>query len=376
MSKYRPNALTVTLEPIKSCNINCRYCYCNNDLGTTMECAELDFILQSLHEYVSATGFQEIHLIWHGGEPLLAGFDFYRHAFEQVASLFSQCTVCHFMQTNGLLINNDMISLFEYYQVDVGISLDGPADLHDNMRIGFDGRGTHAEVMAIVEKLIPRNLALGFNMVISQFCLGEESRIYNFFRDLGYGFRVNPILVSPFREQTQQYLLPHLGYGQILCGLFDAWTHTTGRRVPVSPISAYLKAMLTGRTTECQHSANCVGENLGVKPGGNVFLCTRFEEYALGNLNNSPLTDIVQGYRARQVAQRQTTIEVCQSCKYQPICRGGCPHNAHTAFDTVDVRDPYCNDYQMIFGHMKKALRPFDQDVVIPKKQEMIGVWR
>ena len=362
MSKYTRSALTITLEPIKTCNINCSYCYCNNDLGTHMDFAELDFTLQRFRDYISSEGFQEIHFIWHGGEPLLAGFAFYRYAFEQVALLFSDCTVCHFMQTNGLLVDDEFIALFENYQVDVGISLDGPEDLHNSMRRDFNGKGTHAQVMAVVERLMPRDVSLGFNMVITRQCIGEESRIYQFFRDLGYGFRVNPMLVSPFREQTLDYLLPHLGYGEILCGLFDAWTHTTERRVPVSPISAYMKAMLSGRTTECQHSDNCVGDNLGVKPGGSVFLCTRFEEYELGNLNDAPLSEIFKSQRANAVAERQHTIEICQSCKYQPICRGGCPHNAHTAFERVDVRDPYCNDYQMIFSHMKKALRPFDDD--------------
>lgn len=362
MSKYTPEALTITLEPIKSCNINCNYCYCNNDMGTQMDSAELHHILACVYEYVSESGFQEIHFIWHGGEPLLAGFDFYRDAFAQIASLFQDRKIFHFLQTNGLLIEENFIALFEEHQVDVGISLDGPQDLHDKIRVDRNGFGTHADVMAVVGKLIPRDFSLGFNTVVTRHHMGEESRLYEFFRELGYGFRVNPILVSPVRKQTQDYLLPHLGYGRVLCGLFDAWTHTVQNRIPVSPISSYLKAMLSGHTTECQHSANCVGENLGVKPGGDVFLCTRFEDYALGNLNDAPLVDIFQSYRAKKVAQRQYSIEFCRSCKYHSICHGGCPHNAHTAFDTVDVRDPYCNDYQMIFSHMKKALRPFDAE--------------
>jgi uncharacterized protein len=362
MKNYKTNALTITIEPVKHCNINCSYCYCNNNIGTRMETAEINYILQSIFEYMQQTHYQEVHFIWHGGEPLLAGFAFYKEAFEKITTLFLDKTVCHFMQTNGLLIDQAFISLFESYQVDVGISLDGPKDLHDQLRVDFNNQGTHDQVLNIVNKLKNSQVILGFNMVITRPCINQETRIYNFFRDLGYGFRINPILVSPNRESTKEYALPHLGYGKIMCGLFDAWTHTETSRVPISPISSYLKAMLTGRTTECQHSADCVGENFGIKPGGQVFLCTRFEEYAIGNFKHNTLIEITNSYRAQQVAKRQYTIDVCQSCKYQPICRGGCPHNAYTAFDTVDVRDPYCNDYQKIFAHMKKALRPFDQD--------------
>lgn len=376
MASYSKGALTVTIEPIKSCNIDCAYCYCYNDKGVKMDFVELDFTLQRFKDYVEEHGFSEIHFIWHGGEPLLAGFNFFQYAFKQIARVFSQLNVCHFMQTNGLLIDDGLLALFEDYQVDVGISLDGPEDIHDATRVDAGGKGTHKDVMQVVESLGSRNIALGFNAVLNKVCIDQAERIYQFFQNLGYGFRVNPILVSPSREQTQNFRLPPLAYGEILCDLFDAWTNSTDKRVPVSPISAYMKAIISGSTTECQHSANCVGENLGVKPGGEVFLCTRFEEYTLGNLNQQSIAEINRSWRAQQVAQRRVSLDVCQTCKYQTICNGGCPHNAHTAFNTVEVRDPYCHDYQMIFSHIKKSLRPFDEEQQALNGNTLIAVGR
>lgn len=362
MKNYASSALTITLEPIKTCNINCSYCYCNNNLGTRIDTDELDFTLDCINSYVQESGHREIHFIWHGGEPLLMGVEYYRYAFASIERLFPAIKVHHFLQTNGLLIDNDYLALFEDYQVAVGVSLDGPPDIHDRYRKDFNEQGTHQQVMGVVEKLISRKLELGFNLVVTRYCLGNEEIIYGFFKDIGYGFRVNPLLISPGQEAARDYTLPKLGYGQFLCALFDIWTSTDNNRITISPISSYLKAMLKGRSIECQHSANCVGDNIGIKPGGQVYLCTRFEDYSLGNLKTQSLSEIFRNYRAAMVSRRQHNISECQSCKYKPICHGGCPHNAHTFYNTVAVRDPYCNDYQMIFSHMKKALRPFDND--------------
>lgn len=362
MRSYSRDALTITLEPLKSCNIACTHCYCNNALGTRMDDAEFDFVLEHIHRYVSANPFEELHFIWHGGEPLLIGIEFYRKAVKNIDQKFPNQGIRHIIQTNGLLLDDEFCRLFNERDFDIGVSLDGPQDLHDKLRVDFNGDGTHAAVLKKVELLVKHGLTLGFNMVVSRHCLGHAERVYSFFRELGFGFRVNPILVSPHREETKTFLLPHLGYGTFLCGLFDAWTSTETLRIPVSPISSYLKALLTGSPIECQHSESCVGNNMGIKPGGHVYLCTRFENFSLGNIYRNTLEEIFAGSRGRAIEQRSDGIEVCQSCKYKPICSSGCPHNAITAFEQVDVRDPYCNDYQVIFGHMRRALKPLDQE--------------
>jgi len=82
----------------------------------------------------------------------------------------------------------------------------------------------------------------------------------------------------------------------------------------------------------------------------------------LGNINQNSLAEIFAGSKGQAIEARSDDMVICQSCKYKPACHSGCPHNAFTAFDTIDVRDPYCNDYQMIFGHLRKALKPFNQE--------------
>lgn len=363
MSHYSPDALTITLEAVKSCNIACTHCYCNNDLNTMMDDAELDDVIEHIHRYVSEHPFEELHFIWHGGEPLLRGVDFYRRAVRSIADRFSGQKVRHIMQTNGLLVDDAFCDLFKEHDFDIGVSIDGPADLHDELRVTKNGEGTHAAVLDKIDLLIKHGITMGFTMVVSRHCLGHAERVYEFFREIGFGFRVNPILVSPNRQATLDYMLPRLGYGQFLCDLFDAWTSTSVGRIPVSPIASYIRALQTGSSIECQHAENCVGNNMGIKPGGDVFLCTRFEDYSLGNINRNTLAEIFAGSKGQAVSARASEISICQSCKYQPACNSGCPHNAFTAFETVDVRDPYCNDYQMIFGHIRKALRPFGDEV-------------
>ncbi len=362
MSHYSPDALTITLEAVKSCNIACTHCYCDNNLNTQMDDAGFDNVIEHIHRYISENPFEEIHFIWHGGEPLLRGAGFYRRAVKKIRRRFPEQRLRHIIQTNGLLIDDDFCRLFKEHNFDIGVSIDGPQDLHDKLRIDKGGQGTHTAVLDKIDLLAKHGITPGFTMVVSRHCLGHAERVYEFFRDIGSGFRVNPILVSPNRLATQQYMLPRLGFGQFLCDLFDVWTSTTTRRIPVSPIASYIRALQTGSSIECQHAESCVGNNMGLKPGGDVFLCTRFEDYSLGNINQNSLAEIFAGSKGRAVEARDSALTICQSCKYQPACNSGCPHNAFTAFETVDVRDPYCNDYQMIFGHIRKTLRPFDEE--------------
>ncbi len=362
MSHYSHNALTITLEAIKSCNIACKHCYCNNELNTQMDDIEFDNVLEHIRQYISTRSFEELHFIWHGGEPLQRGLQFYQTAVRKISKRFPNQGIRHIIQTNGLLIDDEFCQLFKDHNFDIGVSLDGPQDLHDELRITGEGEGTHASVLNKVDLMLKHGITPGFTMVVSRHCLGHAERIYEFFRDMGFGFRVNPILVAPDRVATRKYMLPKLGYGQFLCDLFDAWTTTTARRIPVSPVASYIRALQTGSSIECQHGESCVGNNMGIKPGGDVFLCTRFEDYSLGNINQNTLAEIFAGSKGQAVEVRGSDISICQSCKYQPVCNSGCPHNAFTAFDSVDVRDPYCNDYQMIFGHIHKALKPISEE--------------
>ncbi|MCJ7819359.1 MAG: radical SAM protein, partial [Syntrophales bacterium] len=272
-------AFTLILEPVKRCNLSCRYCYSDGDGAGVMSRQTLQTALEKTARYVQQQGFREIHILWHGGEPLLAGLGFFRAAMKILHGLASDLKFHHYLQNNGLLLDYDFCAFFHDHEFQIGVSLDGPQALHDSMRIGADGQGTHTAVLEKVRLLEAQGVSTGFNAVVTRRSLGQEQAIYRFFQGLGYGFRLNPMIPGRHPETSAPYLLQPGEYGAFLCRVFDAWAGTEHQRVMVSPLDLYLKAIAGGVPYECQQQATCAGSHLGVQPSGDVVPCSRFDTH-------------------------------------------------------------------------------------------------
>jgi uncharacterized protein len=127
----------------------------------------LQSALVKTSRYAVRQGFREMHLLWHGGEPLLAGLEFYKTAI-QILTQFSSDLICRiFIQTNGLLLDHDYCAFFRDHEFQIGVSLDGPPDLHDSMRVGPNGQGSHTKVMEKLALLAEHGVQVGTNAVVS-----------------------------------------------------------------------------------------------------------------------------------------------------------------------------------------------------------------
>ena len=349
-------AFTLILEPVKRCNLRCLYCYSDGDRAGVMSRHTLRTALEKTARYAEQHGFREIHILWQGGEPLLAGLGFFRAAIKILAGFSSDLKFQHFLQTNSLLLDYDFCAFFRDHEFQIGISLDGPQVLHDLMRIGANGQGSHAAVLEKVRLLEEKGVSAGFNAVITRQSLGQEKAIYQYFQSLGHGFRVNPMIPGLQPETSAPYLLQPGEYGGFLCRLFDEWASTEIQRVRVSPLDLYLEAILGGGPYECQQKGTCVGSHLGVKPSGDAVLCSRFETHLLGNIHDREIQELVASPFCEDIRRRAETLSVCHPCRYWSICHGGCPLNALVFNHDHLAKDPFCKDYQLIFTRIQRAL--------------------
>jgi len=355
MNEGASQVFTVMLEPSKACNLKCRYCYSDTGSHTIMSREVVHQALEKAVHYAEKHGFKEIHLIWHGGEPLLTGIEFYRHVVALLSGLTSGPSCRNFIQTNGLLLDNEFCTFFRDVNFEVGLSLDGPAHLHDFFRMDKHGGDTHSAVLEKVCLLEEHQVPVGFNAVVTRRSLGHEGEIYRFFQDLGYGFRVNPVI--PAREGSGSWLLEAGEHGGFLRRLFDEWTATDSRRVNVSPLDMYLRAVLDGETRECQQQPSCMGTHLGIKASGEAMLCSRFQDHLLGDIREVSVDDVFQLPLCEQVRTRADGLKECHSCVNWLLCHGGCPHNSIAFGHSISEKDPFCKDYQMIFAHIRNRLR-------------------
>ena len=350
------DAFTLILEPVKRCNLRCRYCYSDGADPGVMSRQTLQTALEKTARYAEEQGFGKIHILWHGGEPLLAGLGFFQAALKILPGLASHLKFHHYLQTNGLLLDHDFCAFFRDHEFQIGVSLDGPQVLHDSMRISADGQGTHAAVLEKVRLLEAQGVSAGFNAVITRRSLGQEQAIYRFFQGLGYGFRVNPMIPGRHPETSAPYLLQPGEYGAFLCRLFDAWAGTERRRVMVSPLDLYLEAIAGGVPYECQQRRTCAGSHLGVRPSGDVVLCSRFETHPLGNIHDREIQELLSLPFCEDIRRRAETLSDCHTCMHWPICHGGCPLNALVFGHDHMAKDPFCKDYQLIFARIHRAL--------------------
>lgn len=347
---------TLILEPVKQCNLRCTYCYSDRTSGEIMSRRTLRVSLERAARYAERRDITKIHILWHGGEPLLAGLSFFRHASILATDFLAGRRVTHFLQTNGLLLDNDFCRFFREHNFQIGVSLDAFSELHDAMRISADGRGSHEQVLETLKLAKENGLGVGLNAVVTPLSLGRENAIYNYFQHLGSGFRVNPLIPATKPSKSTRYLLRQGEYGAFLCRMFEKWTTTEVSRVPVSPLDLYLKTMQNNVPCECQQKLTCVGSQLGVKPSGDAVLCSRFSTNILGNVHDNAMEELFESPLCIDINRRPEALTMCHACAHWSICHGGCPHNALAFCHDYMAKDYFCKDYKLIFGKMRRAL--------------------
>jgi uncharacterized protein len=348
-------AFTVTLEPVATCNLDCAYCYAAKEPASDL--AE-DFFLPALDQislYVADKGFQELHCVWLGGEPLLAGHAFFERVAAWTARTSSRIGIRHFMQTNGLLLDEAYCRLFRDTDIHLGVSLDGPQAIHDAFRRTRHGAPTFSRVMEALGLLRQNAVPFGCVAVVTRMTVGREQEIYNFFCDLGCGFRINPVIPGPGAATQAAQIAPD-EYGRCLVRFFDAWSVPRADRVNVSPLDNYVFSLVSGTPQECQQQPSCARQTLGLKPNGEVMRCGRFQDRALGNLTGLTPDALRKMLESDPFRTRVAALTDCHSCTFWPQCHGGCPHNAVAFGRALLAKDPFCTAYKMIFSHIKSAL--------------------
>ena len=172
----------IVIQPTPFCNMRCRYCYLpDRDSHVKMSDAVLQAILESIEH--SDLVSENPTIVWHAGEPLTVGKAFFRHALEATRqiSLRGRKAISHRVQTNGVLLDDSWLDLFQSHNVKLGLSIDGPAKLHDLHRHTRRGGGTHERVMKAVRLLHARRYPFSAIMVITQDALDQADEVFDYF---------------------------------------------------------------------------------------------------------------------------------------------------------------------------------------------------
>lgn len=369
-----PPAFHVMLKPRGAiCNLDCAYCYYLSKEtlypGSRFRMAE-DLLATYTRQYIEAQGVPEVTFAWQGGEPTLMGLDFFRLALQFQAQYSKPgMRIQNTLQTNGTTLDDAWCQFFHEQHFLIGLSLDGPRDLHDTYRLDKGGKPTFDRVMAAVALLKKHQVA--FNVLTTVHAANAEHplEVYRFLRDeVGTPFiQFIPIVErdnqTGFQEGTQVTARSVTGpqYGAFLSAIFDEWVRRDVGSVFVQLFDIALGVWMGQKAGLCIFEETC-GSVLALEHNGDLYSCDHFVEprHKLGNLKLLPMLDMLHSEQQQRFGQakRETLPQYCQECEVRFICHGGCPKDRVLFTPTGEPGLNYlCAGYKAFFTHIDRPMR-------------------
>jgi len=364
------NAFHIMTKPRGAiCNLDCAYCYylSKEKLYPNNEFRMADNLLQEYtRQYIEAQHVPEITFTWQGGEPTLMGLDFFR----QAVSYQQQCRkpgtrIMNALQTNGVTLDDEWCAFFKANNFLIGISLDGPRELHDYYRVDKGGKPTFDRVMAGLRLLQKHRVEFNVLTTVHAANVAHALEVYHFLRDeVGAQYlQFIPIVErdneTGFQEGSRvtRRSVGAEAYGKFLIEIFDEWVRRDVGRIYVQMFDVALAAWVGDSPGLCVFEETC-GAALAMEHNGDLYSCDHFVEprHFLGNIVNIPLSEIVVNDQQRLfgLAKRDSLPKFCRECPVRFVCNGGCPKDRFINTPDGEPGLNYlCAGYKAFFEHIR-----------------------
>jgi len=374
------------------CNLDCKYCFfLSKEMlypGSRFRMADelLEIYIRQLLE--SQPG-PEVIVGWQGGEPTLMGLEFFERSIEYVRKYERpHHRVTYTIQTNGTRLTDEWAAFLKKHQVLVGLSVDGPREMHDALRVDKGGKGTFDDVMRGWECLNRHGVDVNILCTVNAANADHPVELYRFFRD---ELKTTFIQFIPIVERTTPETLPLANagwsergsdprplyllagdrvtdrsvgaeqWGRFLIGVFDEWVKADVGKVYVQMFDAALASWLGLPASMCIFSETC-GNALALEHNGDLYSCDHFVEpkYKLGNITEVHMLQLVTSKQQLEFgrAKRDTLPKYCRECAVRFACHGECPRNRFIATPDGEPGLNYlCAGYKDFFTHIDRPMK-------------------
>lgn len=378
-------------KPVGSkCNLDCTYCFYLEKEKLYPEANQLKMspeVLEAyVRDYIAAQPGPVVSFAWQGGEPTLAGVEFFRRAVALQRRYSQGRTIENAFQTNGTLLDDEWGEFLAANRFLVGLSVDGPAHLHDTYRVDRGRKPTFERVMAGLAVLKKHGVEFNTLTTVHRKNARQPLEVYRFLRGVGSGFiQFIPIVerdasvIAAVRNglwlapppdhedaagldgQVTEWSVRPADYGAFLCAVFDEWVQQDVGRVFVQQFDAALANWVGEPAGVCVFSENC-GRALAIEHNGDVFSCDHYvyTRYKLGNLLNDSLGAMVDSptQRAFGEAKSRTLPRFCRECPVRFACHGECPKHRFLNTPHGEPGLNYlCAGYKKFFTHVDAPMR-------------------
>ena len=356
----------VMAKPVGSrCNMRCTYCYYleKSRFSAHAKQGRMSFsLLEKIIRQTIEACDGIVSFVWHGGEPTLAGLDFYKKVVELERKYLPRgWEVWNNIQTNGLLLNDAWCKFLRENHFDVGVSLDGAQWVHDKNRRDRGGAETYQRTLRAVRRLQAAGIQPDLLCTVTSDSASDPLGVYRGIRELDTGWvQFIPIIV----RDENGLLLPESvtpeGYGAFLCAAFDEWvTHDRGS-LDVQLFAETARIWAGGEANLCWMAPTC-GRVIVAEEDGAVYACDHFvdDDHRLGTLSGGRL-DVLANSERQFVfgdAKRDTLTAECRRCRWLSCCNGGCPKDR---FGVSEGGEPgqylLCKGLKRFFAHADEPL--------------------
>jgi uncharacterized protein len=386
MAAHEPQGIHVVAKPIGPvCNLDCEYCFYLEKrvlFGPDEKYRMSDEVLRAfIMNYITSQPTPVVEFVWQGGEPTLLGIDFFKRVIELQRPFSGTKTIMNSLQTNGTLLTEEWCAFLKKNGFMVGISLDGPKQVHDRYRRDKKGNGTFDQVMRGLRLL--QKHKVDYNVLA---CVARETAlrpldVYHFFKREGVEFiQFSPVVermadssgkeiglrlagpVTSGRSEEPTSAMPWSvipeEYGDFLIEIYEDWVRHDVGTIFVMNFEWALNAWIGNPSPVCIHGETC-GRSVVIEHNGDVYACDHcvYPAYRLGNVMTERLSGMVE--KSLQsgfgIAKETALPRWCRECDVLKACQGGCPkHRFEMSYYDEPGLHYLCEGYRKFFMHIRK----------------------
>ena len=368
--------ISVLVKPASgSCNMRCRYCFYTDETENRTVPSMGVMSIETMKTMVDkalifADG--DCSFAFQGGEPSLAGLPFFRALTDYVKDHPNpkKVRVHYSFQTNGYNLNEDWAKWFVENQVLVGISLDGPKEIHDRYRVDHAGKGTYQKVMSSIQLFNKYHVDYNILTVVTSATSRHGQQVYNFFKKNDFRYQQYIECLDPIGEVQggYEYSLTPERYEEFLKTTFDSWylDMKSGRYVYNRYFENLMMIIARQGAESCNMRGVC-GAQWIIEADGSVYPCDFYalDEWYLGNINQDSFETMEQQRQTLGFIEWSKQIpEDCKNCRYFGLCRNGCRRNREPVTSTSTQKNYFCSAYKNFIEYAYSRLAEIYQMLV------------
>ena len=380
-----PRAFNLMIKPAGSlCNLDCHYCYYLDKAeiyGGREPRMSLEMLETCIRKYIEASEVPEVTFNWHGGEPLVMGLDFYREAVRLEQKYAGGKKINNTIQTNGTLLTREWADFLRAGDWLVGVSVDGPEQVHDRYRRDKGGKPTLEKVVRGIEHLYRAGVRYNTMTTVNRSSEGHGLEVYNFMKSLGSQYMqfmpvvehikyplnaagkpnkgARPFIVDPATEGAilAPWSVSAMGFGKFMNEIFDWWVRNDVGKYFVNLFDATLAGWVGAQPGTCVYAETCGGNSI-IEHNGDVYVCDHFvyPKYRIGNIATDSLADMMDSPAQTKfgIDKRNSLPRTCQVCRWFKACHGECPKHRFNLTEAGETGlNALCEGYRLFFSHVE-----------------------